>query len=412
MEEVTKAVNEDLAQNGLTLESVTISKLDQTNVANLNDDNIFDAQGKRTIAEITERNKTARNELERAGEQARKQQDVETRKKVLALEQDQQNAEAMQAAEIAKVKADQEKESKEKAIAAQKAVELAELEKLQKIEVAAIEKKRAAEVAMEAKTQAVAEAGLAKAAKEAELAQAEAKREAELQKVETVKVEAKAERDKRQAVIAAEAKAEQIFVAEQRAADAKAYHVQKDAEARKAAADADSEATIKKANAEANAAKARAEGERAQALVPVQVERERVAIDQDRIEHVIKPELEARERSGKVAQDFEIAKLKVEADKQVRIETAKAMATIGEKITMQLYGSPEHAAGMLNSLMSGQQVAEAVNSFTKSIDPVVNHTIINAVDGISSFLKKPNESPKHGDPAPGGGFIKHGENKE
>jgi flotillin len=409
VEEVTKAVNEDLAQNGLTLESVTISKLDQTNLQNLSDDNIFDAQGKRTIAEITERNKTARNELERAGEQARKQQDVETRKKVLSLEQDQKNAEAMQAAEIAKVKAEQDKEAKEKAIAAQKSVELAELEKLQKIEVAAIDKKRAAEVANEAKTQAVAEAAKAKAAKEAELAKAQALREKEMQAVKTVEIEATAEREKRKAVIAAEAKAEQIFVSEQRAADAKAYQVQKDAEARKAAADADAEATTKKANAEANAAKARAEGERAQALVPVQVERERVTIDQDRIEHVVKPELEARERSGKVAQDFEIAKLKVEADKEVRIETARAMATVGEKITMQLYGSPEHAAGMLKSLMSGQQVAEVVNSFTESVDPKVGDAVMGAVEGVGSLLKKKEpESPKHGDPAPGSGFIKHG----
>lgn len=418
VEEVTKAVNEDLAQNGLTLESVTISKLDQTNLQNLSDDNIFDAQGKRTIAEITERNKTARNELERAGEQARKQQDVETRKKVLSLEQDQKNAEAMQAAEIAKVKAEQDKEAKEKAIAAQKSVELAELEKLQKIEVAAIDKKRASEVANEAKVQAVAEAAMAKAAKEAELAKAEALREAEMQKVKTVEVEATAEREKRKSVIAAEAKAEQIYVSEQRAADAKAYQVQKDADARKAAADADAEATTKKANAEANAAKARAEGERAQALVPVQVERERVTIDQDRIEHVVKPELEARERSGKVAQDFEIAKLKVEADKEVRIETARAMATVGEKITMQLYGSPEHAAGMLKSLMSGQQVAEVVNSFTESVDPKVGDAVMGAVEGVTGYFsskaedkKKEPESPKHGDPAPGGGFIKHGAEK-
>src|SRR5690606_1194606 len=105
VEEVTKAVNNDLAENGLSLESVTISKLDQTSVSSLSDDNIFDAQGKRTIAEITERNKTERNKLERAGEQARKQQDVETRKAVLAHEQDQQAAEATQAAEIAKVRA-------------------------------------------------------------------------------------------------------------------------------------------------------------------------------------------------------------------------------------------------------------------------------------------------------------------
>lgn len=388
VEEVTKGVNNDLAENGLTLESVTISRLDQTHVGNLSDDNIFDAQGKRTIAEITERNKTERNRLEREGERARKSQDVETEKSVLALEQDRANAAATQAAEIAKVQAEQDREAREKAIAAAKAVELAEIEKMQNLEVANIEKQKLAMVAEEAKTQAIAEAAVLKAAKEAELAKAQALREKEMQAVKTVEVEASAEREKRKAVIAAEAKAEQIFVAEQRAADAKAYQVQKDAEARKAAADADAEATTKKAQADANAAKARAEGERAVALVPVEVDREKVKIDQDRIENVIKPELEAREKSGKVAQDFEIAKLQVEAEKQVKIETAKAMATVGEKITMQLYGSPEHAAGMLKSLMGGQQVAEAINAFSENVDPKVGDAVGDMVEGAASLFSK------------------------
>jgi nucleoside diphosphate kinase len=207
-----------------------------------------------------------------------------------------------------------------------------------------------------------------------------------LQKIKTVEVEASAEREKRQVVIAAEAAAEQQFVSTQRAADAKAYQVQKDAEARKAAADAGAEAVTKKANADAAASKARAEGDHALALVPVEIEREKVKIEQDRINNVIKPELEARERSGKVAQEFEVSKLRIEAEKQTRIETAKAMATIGQKISMQLYGTPENAAGMLKALMSGQQVAEVINSFTENVDEKVLERITTAVDGVGKFL--------------------------
>lgn len=399
VEEVTKAVNDDLAQNGLKLESVTISRLDQTPTTNLSDGNIFDAQGLAAIAAITEAKKTERNNLEREGEQARKQKDVHTKKAVLQLEQEQQNAEATQAAEIAKVKAEQDKIAREESIKAQRAVELAELEKMRNIEIANIEKQQAADVAKEAKIQAIAEAAKIKAAKEADLAKAQALREKEMQAVKTVEIEATAEREKRQAVIAAEAKAEQIYVSEQRAADAKAYQVQKEADARKATADADAEATTKRAEAEANAAKAKAEGERAQALVPVEVEREKVKIEQDRFDQITKPELEARERHGKVAQDFEIAKLQVEADKQVKIENAKAMATIGEKITMTLYGQPEHAAGMLKSLMSGQQVAGVINAFSESVDPKVGETVMGAVESVGKFLggegeDKAKEPPK------------------
>ena len=389
VEEVTRVVNTDLSENGLTLESVTISKLDQTSIASLNDDNIFDAQGKRTIAEITERQKTERNILERAGEQARKQQDVETRTRVLQLEQEQKNAEATQAAEIAKVSAEQDKVAKEKAIEAQKAIDLAELEKMRRTEIAAIEKKQATDVAIEAKARAIALATKEKTVEETELAKTQAIKEKEMQAIKTVEIEASAEREKRKAIIEASAMAEQAYLKDQRAADAKAYQMQKDAEARKLAADADAEATTKKALAEANAAKAHADGEKAKQLVPVEVERERVQIDQNRFENIVRPDLKAREEFGKAAQEFEIAKLKVQADKEVKIESAKAMSGIGEKISMTLYGNPDHAASMLKSLVSGQQVAELVNSFSKQIDPGLVSGVAKVVDAVLS--PKPNK---------------------
>lgn len=147
VEEVTKAVNDDLAQNGLKLESVTISRLDQTPTTNLSDKNIFDAQGLAAIAAITETKKTERNQLEREGERKRKQEDVETRKIVLNLEQEQQTAEAIQKAEIIKVKVDQERMAQEESIKAGRVVELAELEKKRNIEIAQIEKTKATMVA-------------------------------------------------------------------------------------------------------------------------------------------------------------------------------------------------------------------------------------------------------------------------
>jgi flotillin len=384
--EVMKDITNDLAENGLTLETVTISRLDQTNVDAMSDNNIFDAQGKRTIAEITQRQMTERNEFERKGEQLRKQQDVDTAKQILSLEQDQKNAQANQVAQIAQVSAQQDRIAKEKAIEAQRAVELAEIEKTRTIEIAAIEKKQASDVATENKVRAIAEAAAKKAAMEADLAAAEALREKQTQSVETVKVEAAAEREKSKNIIQAQGAAEQKYLADSRAADARAYQMQKDAEARKLAADADAEAVTKKAIAEANAAKARADGERALQLVPIEIDRERVKIDQSRVENVVKPELEAREKSGKVAQDFEIAKLQVQAEKEVRIESAKAMATIGAKMTMSLYGSPDAASSMLQSLMHGQQLAKGFNAFVDNVDSdgAIAHLkgVVEAVTGV------------------------------
>src|SRR5205085_2163435 len=70
-ERVKEHVKSDLEANGLLLESVTISELDQTDPAELSDNNVFDAQGKRKITEITAAAQVERNTLEREAERAR-----------------------------------------------------------------------------------------------------------------------------------------------------------------------------------------------------------------------------------------------------------------------------------------------------------------------------------------------------
>ena len=110
--EVEKILSKDLAENGLFLETVTISKLDQTDEVHLKDTNVFDAVGRKKIAEVTQLNLTERNRLVREGEQARKAQDVTTQKNILAFEQDQAFATAKQTSEVAKVRADTEREAR------------------------------------------------------------------------------------------------------------------------------------------------------------------------------------------------------------------------------------------------------------------------------------------------------------
>src|SRR6185436_10323596 len=158
MEQVTQIVTPDLAHNGLTLETATISKLDQTDPKLLKSDNIFDAQGLRTIAEITQQQLTRRNELERTGEQQRKLQDVETRKRVLMLEQAEREAETNQRAQVAVIAAERGRLAREKEIEATRAVELAAVEKAMAVEVAQREQAKAVDVAERQRQQAIARA--------------------------------------------------------------------------------------------------------------------------------------------------------------------------------------------------------------------------------------------------------------
>ena len=78
-EAVQKIVAEDLKPNGLTLESVTISSLDQAPLESMRpEENVFDPEGARTIAEKVQSQRVARNTIQREADQKVKEQDVRT----------------------------------------------------------------------------------------------------------------------------------------------------------------------------------------------------------------------------------------------------------------------------------------------------------------------------------------------
>jgi len=410
VENVSRILMSELEPNGLKLESASISLLDQADFDLLKDNNIIHSQGKKTIAKIVQENLTETNKQVREGERAREEEDVSTRKKILAYQQDQADAEARQQAEIKKIQADQHRDAEERRIEAERQVELAAVQKQQAVlvaaerqkqdvEVADRERQKAVEVAeqdkLEASTraaqkvevaereklQAIAAAERTVAESETAKAQAEAEREKARQSVQTVTVVETAERLKRQEVIQAEAEAEKNYVTAQRSADAKAYGVTKDAEARKEAADADAEAIKKKAEADRDAEVARAEGLKANEMVPVQVEAERVSVAQRNVEQVIKPELEAREKHGKVAQDFELAKAQISAEMQVRIETAKAAATMYQRVEVKAFATLDDVSKMTGKMMSGMGAAELANGFSDSLE---NDTLSRVAGGLQA----------------------------
>src|SRR5690606_17273699 len=131
---VQQIVTHDLASNGLTLESVTISALDQTDPSQLQERNVFDAQGLRKIAEITQRAKVERNEIEQESSQQIVQKNVSTRKKVLDMERDQAEFEAEQRTKVANVRAAREREVAEFKIQQDEAIAKREIEKQKLVE--------------------------------------------------------------------------------------------------------------------------------------------------------------------------------------------------------------------------------------------------------------------------------------
>jgi len=425
LKEVMQGVTADLKHNGFLLETVTISKLDQTDVSNLKADNIFDAQGMRTIAEITQKNLTEKNTIVRTGEQARKDQDVKTRTQVLELDRQQAEAEATQAAAVATIQAEQSRIGKESQIEAQRKIDVATTENAKLTVLAGVAQEQAVEVAKRAQQTAIVEAEqkvevakrdqqkaiasseAQKAKAEALLADAEAERQKARQNITTVETVAAADREKQKAVIAATGEAEKNYVTAQRLADAGAYKTQKEAEARKLAADAEAEAVTKQATAASKAAElqaagnkaqllaqaegeqakllAQAEGQKALAMVPVEVKAREVMIEKQRVEEVLKPELEARAANGEAAQNFELAKLQITQETMFRIEAARATANFYGKIQANVYGTPEDVAKMGAHFNAGMGLSQAFGGFLAGADASTVETVQKTMSAVNEL---------------------------
>jgi uncharacterized membrane protein YqiK len=381
LEVVVGGLTSDLAANGLKLETATISKLDQTPADSLRADNMFDAEGIRTIAEKTEKMRTEANEFKRAGEESRRQRDVEQSKRMLELQQQEESAKANQTAEVAKIQAEKSREAQEAGIERDRQLELAQVEKSKTTEVATREQQRAIEVAEREKQQAVtaaeqqlevarrqkeqaiADAEARRAVAEAKLADAEAEREKARQSVKTVEVTAEAEREQQKQLIKAKADAEQKLIGAQKAADASAYSMLKEAEAKQKAAEAEAAAITRRATAEADAKKLNAEATKMEQLIPVEVKARDVEVEQERIEKVLKPELQARQTDGAAAQEFELAQLRISKEAEVKIETARAVVSMVSKIEAKVFGTPATVGQMINSMSAGMGLAQSVEGF-------------------------------------------------
>jgi len=283
VQKVQDAVAEDLRSNGLELEAVSLTALDQTSLEFFNENNAFDAEGLLKVNEVIEDRRKQRNDIVRDTEVAINQKDLESQKLNLEIKREAEYArleqereiqmrEASQQAAIAQEQAEKKRESDQTQIAADQAVEASHIAKQKAIREQEIEKERAIEsadikraetiqiaeqereiaVANKSKEQSVAaaeadkaRAGAVQAAEQVTtvkmIAEAERKKAVELLKAKElaeknaigIKVAAEAEKaaaeDRADAVrIEAAASAEQVTIAAEAAAEAKRLNAEAD----------------------------------------------------------------------------------------------------------------------------------------------------------------------------------------
>lgn len=98
--EVSAILSPNLKQNGLLLESVSITRLDQTPFHALDENNAFNALGMRRLSEIIAVNKKERAAIEADSEVAVRQSQLEATKRKLAISQEEEQATIAQQREI------------------------------------------------------------------------------------------------------------------------------------------------------------------------------------------------------------------------------------------------------------------------------------------------------------------------
>ncbi len=96
-----------LARNGLELESVAITDLDQTDLEFFNPANRFDAEGMTQLIETVEARRKLRNDIEQSSMVAIRTRNLESEKETLKLEQESESSRLNQELEIEAMRADQ-----------------------------------------------------------------------------------------------------------------------------------------------------------------------------------------------------------------------------------------------------------------------------------------------------------------
>ncbi len=270
-------------------------------------------------------------------------------------------------------------------LARERVVQTAAVDRDRAIQEAEIIKQRTVEVARRQAEIAVAEQEAARAAAEAKAKAAEADRELEAQRIQTVAVTAEAEREAQKKMIEERQAVDINKYREQTQADVRAYEAVKRAEAELQAADKQKQARLVLAEADAKAARLRAEGDQAIKMVDVNVDRERVAVEQARVD-VERQELENKQTFSEAALRFEVQKLEIQAGAEVQKAFAQAIGDMLSKAQMQIFGDPTTLTSMTTRFMSAVGYGQMFNGLRSSLSPEARDAAVRLLGGLAPSL--------------------------
>lgn len=262
VQKVQQVSSADLAMNGLELESVSLTGLDQTSIEHFNANNAFDAEGLTKLTEQIELRKKARNDIEQDTRVQIETKNLEADKRSFEISRDNEFARleqereiemrrAEQAAEVAREQALRSQESEGARIEAKKLIDSQQIEADRAVQQARIAQQQAIEIARQEQQIAIQNKSREESQARAEADEARATAVAAEEQVTTARETEIADRSKRIELIEAAKQAERDAIG-----------VKVEAQAEREAAANRAEAVRLSAEGEAEAEKLRAEAAR------------------------------------------------------------------------------------------------------------------------------------------------------
>jgi uncharacterized membrane protein YqiK len=262
VQKVQQVSSADLAMNGLELESVSLTGLDQTSIEHFNANNAFDAEGLTKLTEQIELRRKARNDIEQDTRVQIETKNLEAQRQSFLISRDSEFARleqereiemrrAEQSSEVARQQSERQREADQARISAKQITDAAQIEADKAVQEARIAQAQALEIARQEQQIAVQNKSREESQAKAEADKARAEAVAAEEQVVTARETEIAERAKRIELIQAAKEAER-----------QALGVKVEAEAEKQAAADRAEAVRAAAKGEAEAEKLRADAAR------------------------------------------------------------------------------------------------------------------------------------------------------
>ncbi len=292
VQKVQQAVSEDLLKNGLELEAVSLTGLDQTGKEYFNPDNTFDAEGLTKLTEAIELRRKKRNEIQQDTDVAIQKKNLAAAQEKMAIAREeefsklQQQREidirrATQNAEIAMQQAEKARDAEQAKISAQQQIDQSrltsdravqdqriamdqqlrerEIVKAKSIETAEIDQQKTVQMAEQDRAIAIAEKSRAQSEAQAMADDARASAVRAAEQVDTVREVERAERQKKIELVEASRQAEREMIGITIAAEAEKNAAEDKASAIRTLANANADQRRIEAQADSDSEKLRAD---------------------------------------------------------------------------------------------------------------------------------------------------------